>query len=56
MNTAYPTPHKALPAVLLACAFLALALGGCNTIAGLGEDVEAAGGAVEQEAEEEKRY
>lgn len=56
MNTAFPTLHEALPAALLACALLALALGGCNTVAGLGEDVEAAGSAVEQEAEEEKRY
>lgn len=56
MNTAYPIPRKALPTALLACALLVLALGGCNTVAGLGEDVEAAGGAVEQKAEEEKGY
>lgn len=31
------------------------AIGGCNTTAGFGEDVEAAGQAIEREAEEEQR-
>lgn len=34
----------------------ALGLTGCNTTRGLGQDVEALGGAVEEEAEEEKTY
>lgn len=31
-------------------------LGGCNTMAGVGEDVEEAGGAIEQGAEQNKPY
>ena len=29
---------------------------GCNTVSGIGEDVEAAGDAIEKKAEEEKKY
>ncbi|MDY6991300.1 MAG: entericidin A/B family lipoprotein [Pseudomonadota bacterium] len=32
-----------------------LILSGCNTIAGMGEDLEAAGGSIEESAEKEKR-
>ena len=32
--------------------FVAALLAGCNTIEGMGEDIEAAGGAIEKEAEE----
>lgn len=31
-------------------------LTGCNTTAGIGKDIEAAGDAIEEEAEENKRY
>ena len=41
---------------LLTLASAAVGLSGCNTIAGMGEDVEAAGGALENEAEEKKGY
>lgn len=33
-----------------------LGLGGCNTIEGMGEDLEAVGEEVDQEAEEQKGY
>lgn len=33
-----------------------LGLAGCNTTAGIGEDVEAAGSAIEKEAEKRKSY
>lgn len=33
-----------------------LTLMGCNTVAGVGEDLEAAGDAIEDKAEEKKRY
>lgn len=33
-----------------------LALAGCNTTAGLGEDLEAAGSAIDREATETKGY
>lgn len=35
---------------------LGAALAGCNTIRGAGQDVEAAGEAIEEEAEEAKSY
>lgn len=35
---------------------MALGLAGCNTTRGLGQDVEALGDAVEEEAEENKTY
>jgi entericidin B len=44
---------KFLPALLLAL-LMPLLVAGCNTIEGLGEDTEAAGDAVEDEAEEEE--
>ena len=36
--------------------FFSLGLFGCNTTAGFGEDVEAAGEAIEGKAEEKKGY
>lgn len=56
MKTAKPNAPRTLLAALFAGALYALGLAGCNTIAGIGEDVEAAGGAVEEEAEEKKGY
>jgi len=35
---------------LLALAVIALALGGCNTIRGIGQDIEKAGAAIEKSA------
>jgi predicted small secreted protein len=43
-------------ALLLAFAWIALALTGCNTIEGAGKDVKAAGGAVEKAAGKAKSY
>ncbi len=44
----------------LALLFLFLALvgflSGCNTMSGVGEDVESAGGAIEHSAEKNKSY
>ena len=37
---------------VLSAVALALLLAGCNTVEGLGKDVEAAGEAIEEEAEE----
>lgn len=34
----------------------ALSLAACNTVAGIGEDMESAGDAIEDKAEKEKRY
>jgi len=36
--------------------FLLASLAGCNTTAGFGEDVEEAGGFIEEEAEEAENY
>ncbi len=36
---------------LLACLTLILAATGCNTVAGVGQDLEAAGGKIEETAE-----
>lgn len=43
-------------ALLLALIAAPLSLVGCNTTAGVGEDLEAAGEAIEGKAEKEKRY
>ena len=44
-------PYKKLLFIaLLAC--FGFALGGCNTISGLGEDLQAAGGAIQDKAED----
>lgn len=37
---------------LIAAALLALTVSACNTVSGMGEDVEAAGGAVSDTAED----
>jgi predicted small secreted protein len=44
---------KAFLAMIIGTSFL---LGACNTMEGAGKDVKAAGGKVEQEAKEEKKY
>ena len=43
--------HPALRALMLTL-LMALGLAGCNTIAGMGEDVEEAGESIEEEAED----
>ncbi len=50
--------HSTLRIIALIALLLSLgvALGGCNTIRGAGQDVEAAGDAIEEEAEEAKTY
>jgi len=57
MLTNNSTSHtKRYPALLV---FLLASVGflaGCNTVAGVGEDVEAAGDAIEDKAEEKKNY
>jgi len=45
---------KALIAMVVGMCFLFL--GGCNTMEGAGKDVKAAGGKVESEAKENKKY
>ena len=40
----------------LALTLLAIVLAGCNTMAGLGEDTQAAGKKVENSAEKNKHY
>ena len=46
---------KALIATFVGVSLL-LALGACNTMEGAGKDVKAAGGKVESEAHENKKY
>jgi entericidin B len=46
---------KAFIATIVGASFL-LGLAGCNTMEGAGKDVKAAGGKVEREAKEEKKY
>ncbi|MCB1787946.1 MAG: entericidin A/B family lipoprotein [Chromatiaceae bacterium] len=43
-------------ALLVLVSVGSIGLGGCNTVAGIGEDVEAAGDAIEDKAEKEKGY
>lgn len=45
---------KAITLLLSLC--FTLALTGCNTIEGIGKDVGAAGGAIENSANENKNY
>jgi entericidin B len=49
------TTMKAFIAMIVGLSFL-LGLSACNTIEGAGKDVKAAGGKVEGEAKENKRY
>lgn len=37
-------------------ALLLVVLTGCNTVRGLGQDIESAGGAIERKAEQKKTY
>jgi len=46
---------KKIIAAILGAAYL-LILGGCNTMAGIGEDTQAAGKKLENSAERNKRY
>lgn len=48
------TLRKAVPITLIL--LLGVGLAGCHTTAGIGQDLEAAGSAIEQEAEEAKSY
>ena len=43
-------------AALATVAGLALVVAGCNTVAGVGKDVKATGGAVEKAADKNKSY
>lgn len=46
---------KKITALLLSMLFV-LSVSACNTMQGAGEDIEAAGGAMERKAEEKKNY
>jgi entericidin B len=46
---------KHLLAVLIAALSAALVTTGCNTVAGMGKDIEAAGGAVDKAATDTKK-
>jgi predicted small secreted protein len=46
---------KKLVVVLIAALAATFATAGCNTIAGMGKDLEAAGGAVEKSASDTKK-
>jgi predicted small secreted protein len=46
---------KKLLAVLITALAAAFATTGCNTIAGMGKDIEAAGGAVDKAASDTKK-
>lgn len=41
-----------LIAMLCICGMLLTSTVGCNTMAGMGQDIESAGGAIEEEAED----
>jgi len=49
---------RKIPAILFfpLAMLLVCGLGGCNTVAGAGEDLEAAGSAIEDGADKEKSY
>lgn len=47
---------SALIALLLLVSASVFSLSACNTISGMGEDMEAAGDAIDDEAEEKKTY
>ena len=46
---------KQLLVVLIAAVVAAFATTGCNTVSGMGKDIEAAGGAVEKSASDTKK-
>ena len=46
---------KHMLAVLIAALVTAVATTGCNTVAGMGKDLEAAGGAVDKAATDTKK-
>jgi entericidin B len=50
----HKTRREAVPVALIL--LLSIGLAGCHTTAGIGQDLEAAGSAIEREAEEAKSY
>lgn len=56
MKTFTDNPTSPLLQVMFVAVIAGAGLVGCNTMAGMGEDVEATGEAIEEEAAEEKRY
>ena len=50
------TTGRSLMTVLIAAALLSIGLAGCNTTAGFGQDVKAAGSAIEGKATEDTEY
>lgn len=50
------TGYRRTALLLSAAQALPLTLGGCNTVSGIGEDVGAAGDAIEKSAEKNKKY
>jgi predicted small secreted protein len=55
-NTMKPTATHLSTFILFTVLLAPLGLFGCNTTAGIGEDIEAAGGAIEGKAEQTKPY
>jgi predicted small secreted protein len=47
---------KTLLCLLATTLFLQLSLTACNTVKGAGQDMQAAGGAIEKKAEQKKSY
>lgn len=56
MNIKTGSKLSTLLLVILMAGSSLVALSGCNTTAGMGKDLEAAGEAINEEAEEEKKY
>lgn len=56
IDNAANKPVRRSSLLLGAVLLVPLTLTGCNTVSGLGEDVEAAGGAIEKSAEKNKKY
>lgn len=50
------TKFTPLLLALVALGVTTVTLSGCNTTAGIGQDVQAAGDAIEDKAEENKKY
>lgn len=56
MSLSNPIRHHIGLLVLIISSLMTVFLSGCNTTAGIGKDIEAAGDAIEDKAEEEKKY
>ena len=56
MNTSTTEKSKTTLIALAVAMLLSSGLAGCNTTAGFGQDVEAAGDAIEDKAQKEKGY